>query len=284
MPNHRKIDTAEITAATKRLVQEANIELPEDIVDALKTALGAEESPQGRDALEMMLENVVVAAGDKVPLCQDTGMTVVFIELGQNVALTGIPLQSAVNEGVRQGCEEGFLRTSVAAEPLHERTNTGDNTPAVVHVEPVSGDAIKVTVFVKGGGSESAGAARVMKPADGLEAVKRFVLEQVELFGPNACPPVIVGIGAGGTMDKAALLAKKALLVPLGEPNPDARLREMEKNILAEINSMGFGPAGTGGRVSCLGVRVLTHPSHIAALPVAVDISCYALRRKSVTL
>jgi fumarate hydratase subunit alpha len=284
MPNLRNVDTGEITAAVKRLVQEANIELPADILTALKSALGAEESPLGRDALEMMLENAVVSAGDKVPLCQDTGMTVVFIELGQDVALTGGLLQDAVNEGVRQGCAEGYLRTSVAAEPLFERTNTGDNTPAVIHFELVTGDKIKITVFVKGGGSESAGAARAVKPADGLEAVKAFVLEQVAMFGPNACPPVVVGIGVGGTLDKAALLAKKALLEPVDTANPDPRLAQVEEELMADINAMGFGPAGTGGRVSCLGVHILTHPSHIAALPVAVDISCYALRRKSVVL
>jgi fumarate hydratase subunit alpha len=284
MPNARELNTADITSAVSRLVREANFELPNDIVEALRTALGAEESPLGRDALETMLENAMIAAGDKVPLCQDTGLTVVFIELGQNVILTGEPLEEAVNEGVRTGCDEGYLRKSVAAEPLYERNNTGDNTPAVIHLEITPGDKVKITVFVKGGGSETAGAAKVIRPALGLAAVKDFVLEQAELFGPNACPPIIVGIGAGGTLDKAAYLAKKALLKPLDEVNPDPRLSALEEELKNAINEMGFGPSGTGGQVSCLGVRILTHPSHIATLPVAVDISCYALRRKSVTL
>jgi fumarate hydratase subunit alpha len=284
MSKARELDTSEIASAVSRLVREANFELPKDIVEALRTALGAEESPLGRDALETMLENAMFAAGDKIPLCQDTGLTVVFIELGQGVALSGAPLEEAVNSGVRKGCDEGYLRKSIAAEPLHERTNTGDNTPAVVHLETAPGDKVKITVFVKGGGSETAGAAKVIRPALGLEAVKEFVLEQVELFGPNACPPVIVGIGAGGTLDKAAYLAKKALLKPLDEANPDKRLAALEEELTFKINELGFGPAGTGGRVSCLGVRILTHPSHIATLPVAVDISCYALRRKTVVL
>ncbi|MFA5867902.1 MAG: fumarate hydratase [Actinomycetota bacterium] len=284
MPKARELDTSEIASAVSHLVQEANFELPDDIVKALKKALDVEESPLGRDALETMLENAMIAAGDTVPLCQDTGVTVVFIELGQGVLLTGEPLEAAVNAGVRSGCEEGFLRKSVVAEPLHERINTGDNTPAVIHLESAPGDKVKITVFVKGGGSETAGAAKVIRPAEGLAAVKEFILEQAELFGPNACPPVIVGVGVGGTLDKAAELAKKALLKPLDEVNPDERLAALEEELKLEINKMGFGPAGTGGRVSCLGVRILTHPSHIATIPVAVDISCYALRRKSVTL
>ncbi len=284
MPNARELDTSVITSTVNRLVREANFELPEDIVKALREALDVEESPLGRDALETMLENALIAAGDTIPLCQDTGVTVVYIELGQNVLLTGGPLEEAVNAGVRAGCEEGYLRKSVAAEPLHERLNTGDNTPAVIHLETAPGDKVKITVFVKGGGSETAGAAKVIRPAEGLEAVKEFVLEQAETFGPNACPPIIVGVGVGGTLDKAAELAKKALLKPLDEVNPDKRLAALEEELKLKINELGFGPSGTGGRVSCLKVRILTHPSHIATIPVAVDISCYALRRKSVTL
>ncbi len=284
MPKARELDTSEIASAVRRLVKEANFELPDDIVKALNEALNVEESPLGRDALETMLQNAMIAAGETVPLCQDTGVTVVFIELGQGVLLTGESLEDAVNSGVRTGCSEGYLRKSVAAEPLHERINTGDNTPAVIHLESVPGDKVKITVFVKGGGSETAGAAKVIRPAEGLDAVKEFILEQAETYGPNACPPIIVGVGVGGTLDKAADLAKKALLKPLDEPNPDKRLGDLERELKDEINRMGFGPAGTGGRVSCLGVRVLTHPSHIATIPVAVDISCYALRRKSVIL
>lgn len=284
MATGREVDTTRISEAVNRLVQEANIELPEDIIVALKNALGAEESAQGRDALEMMLENALISAGDKTPLCQDTGVTVVFIELGQEVRLTGPPLEEAVNAGVRSGCMEGYLRTSIAADPLYERVNTGDNTPAVINTEIKAGDKIKITVFVKGGGSETAGAAKVIRPAEGLAGVKKFVLATVETDGPNACPPVIVGIGIGGTLDKAAYLAKKSLLLSVDQPNPDPRLQALEQELKEEVNRMGFGPSGLGGRVSCLAVRILTHPSHIATLPVAVDISCYALRRKSMTL
>lgn len=280
----REVDTALISKEVNRLVQDANFSLPGDVYAAVKSAVEREESPRGREILKMMLENNQIALEESVPLCQDTGLAVVFVDIGQDVCLRGPLLEDAINEGVRTGYEQGFLRKSVAANPAYERTNTGDNTPAVIHSEIVRGDKVKITVFIKGGGSESVGAAAVIKPSEGVEGVKRFVLETVRAAGPNPCPPIIVGVGIGGTLDAAGLLAKKALLVPLDKENPDNRLGGLEKELEDEINKSGIGPAGMGGRVTCLGVRILDRPSHIATMPVAVDISCYCLRRKSVTL
>jgi fumarate hydratase subunit alpha len=284
MPNKRELDTSEITRAVSRLAQEANFRLPDDVYAAIEKAADREESPRSREILRMMLDNNRIASNENIPLCQDTGMAVVFIEIGQDVSLTGAAFEDAVNEGVRTGYEEGYLRKSVAAEPAHGRVNTGDNTPAVLHSEIVPGDRVKITVFIKGGGSESVGAAAVIKPSDGLNGLKNFVLDAVRAAGPKPCPPMIVGIGIGGTLDAAGLMAKKALLIPLDTVNPNENLRLLEKELETEINQFGVGPAGLGGRITCLGVRIIDRPSHIATMPVAVDISCYCLRRKTVIL
>jgi fumarate hydratase subunit alpha len=284
VPAPRNVDTAEIAAAVRRLVVEANLRLPDDIIAALKTALAREESPRGRNALSLMLENADIAPTDLTPLCQDTGIAVVFLEIGQDVCLSGAPLAAAVDEGVRGGYADGFLRNSVAADPLFERRNTGDNTPAVLHTEIVPGESVLVTVFIKGGGSESVGAAKVVPPASGLAGFKQFVLDTVKAAGPNPCPPIIVGVGVGGTLDQAAALAKKSLLTPLDQPHPEPRLADLERELTEAINGFGFGPAGQGGKITCLGVRIASAPSHIATLPVAVDISCYCLRRASATI
>lgn len=284
MPKPRDLNTSEISLAVSRLVQDANFSLPDDVFTAVERAADSEESPRGREILQMMLENNRIASSEKIPLCQDTGMAVVFAEIGQDVSLKGVLFEDAVNEGVRNGYAAGFLRKSVAADPAYTRVNTGDNTPAVIHSEIVPGDRVKITVFIKGGGSESVGAAVVIKPSDGLAGLKRFVLETVRAAGPNPCPPIIVGIGIGGTIDAAGLMAKKALLIPLDIVNPNENLRLLEQELETEINKSGVGPGGLGGRITCLGVRIIDRPSHIATMPVAVDISCYCLRRASTTL
>jgi fumarate hydratase subunit alpha len=277
----RELDTSVIAEAVSRLVQEANFRLPDDVYEAIEKAAEREESPQGREILRTMLENNRIASHEKIPLCQDTGMAVIFAEIGQDVSLTGDLFEDAVNEGVRIGYAKGYLRKSVAADPVYGRKNTEDNTPAVIHSEIVPGDKVRITVFIKGGGSESVGAAAVIKPSDGPDGLKRFVLDTVKAAGPNPCPPIIVGIGIGGTLDAAGLMAKKALLRPLDTFNENDNLRLLEKELEDEINKSGVGPAGLGGRVTCLGVRIIDRPSHIATMPVAVDISCYCLRRKT---
>lgn len=284
MPEGRKLETSLIADVVRRLVQEANFSLPEDIKIALRDSLTAEESSLGRGALEMMLENADIAAADSLPICQDTGVAIVFIELGQDVRLTGAVLEDAVNDGVRAGYAEGYLRKSLASSPHALRKNTGDNTPACLHIDIVPGSAVKITVLIKGGGSESVGAAKVLRPAQGLQGIKDFVLDAVVAAGPNPCPPIVVGIGIGGCLDSAAESAKKAFLRPIQEANADPVLDGLERELKVEINRLGYGPAGTGGRITCLAVRALAKPSHIATLPVAVDISCYALRRKSETI
>ncbi len=284
MAKTRELATSLISEAVSRLVQEANFALPDDVIDALTRALEREESPRGREVLQMMLDNNGVAANDSIPLCQDTGLAVVFVEIGQALILSGQDLNDAIDAGVRTGYRTGYLRKSVAADPTGDRVNTGDNTPAVIHTEVVPGDKLKITVFIKGGGSESVGAAKVLQPAAGVSGIKQFVLDAVRAAGPNPCPPLVIGVGIGGTLDAAGLLAKRALLQPLNVTNPNAKLDRLEQQLKSEINESGVGPAGWGGRVTCLGVRVLERPSHIATLPIAVDISCYCLRRKSVTI
>ncbi len=284
MAKTRELDTSLVSQAVSKLVQEANFALPDDVVEALEIALKREESSRGREVLQMMLDNNGIAADESTPLCQDTGLAVVFVEIGQAVILTGQNLNDAINQGVKAGYSAGYLRNSVAADPTGHRVNTGDNTPAVLHTEIVSGDRLKITVFIKGGGSESVGAATVLQPAAGVAGIKQFVMEAVRAAGPNPCPPLIIGVGIGGTLDAAGLLAKKALLRPLNVANSNKKLDALEEELESAINGTGVGPAGWGGRITCLGVRILERPSHIATLPVAVDISCYCLRRASETL
>ncbi|MEW6772149.1 MAG: fumarate hydratase [Bacillota bacterium] len=278
----RTVQAEEIAAAVARLCREANVALGGDILGALEEALKREESPQGKGVLEKLLANAALAREENIPLCQDTGVAVVFLEVGQEVHIVG-DLEAAVNEGVRRGYTEGYLRKSVVRHPF-DRVNTGDNTPAVIHVRIVPGDKLKITVAPKGAGSENTSGLRMLKPADGVEGVKRFVLEVVENAGPNACPPLVVGVGIGGTMDKAALLSKEALLRPLGERSSDPVAAALEEELLAEINRSGIGPLGLGGRVTALAVHVAVYPCHIASLPVAVNLNCHAARHRSAVL
>ncbi|RPF42575.1 fumarate hydratase subunit alpha [Thermodesulfitimonas autotrophica] len=278
----RTIAAGEITAVVARLCREANVTLGEDVLQVLEAAREREESPRGRDVLDKLLANARLAQEEGMPLCQDTGVAVVFLEVGQDLHIAG-DLEAAVHEGVRQGYSEGYLRKSVVRHPL-DRVNTGDNTPAVIHYRIVPGDRLKITVAPKGAGSENMSALRMLKPADGVEGVKRFVLDVVEKAGPNACPPLVVGVGIGGTMEKAALLAKEALLRPLGSHSDDPLVAALEAELLEAINRSGIGPLGLGGRVTALAVHVEVYPCHIASLPVAVNLNCHAARHRSAVL
>ncbi len=279
----REVHVERITEAVRRLSVEANTRLGDDVVAAFERFREGEQSPTGRDVLAQLLENARIARDEGLPLCQDTGFAVVFVDLGQDVRLVGGDLYEAVNEGVRQGYREGYLRKSIVADPLR-RKNTGDNTPAVVHVRLVPGDRVRITFAPKGGGSENMSGIAMLKPADGAEGVKRFVVDRVRQAGPNPCPPTIVGVGIGGTFEIAALLAKRALLRPVGDRNPDPFYADLEEELLAEVNRLGIGPAGLGGTTTSLDVHIEVHPCHIASLPVAVNIQCHSARHKEVEL
>jgi len=279
----RELDVSEIINAVEKLCIDANYYLNSDIVKALQKNIETEESETGRAILDELINNAQIAAEKGMPVCQDTGMTVVFVELGQDLHIVGGYLTEAINEGVRRGYKKGYLRKSVVGSPF-ERVNTGDNTPAIVHYDIVPGDKLKIVVAPKGFGSENMSALKMLKPSDGIEGVKKFVVEVVDSAGPNPCPPVIVGVGVGGTMEKAALLAKRALLRPVGENNPDPFIRELEKELFKEINKLGIGPSGLGGRTTALAVNIETWATHIAGLPVAVNISCHATRHAEVIL
>jgi fumarate hydratase subunit alpha len=277
------ISCQEIAAKVAELAQQANYCLAEEVRAALEGALRSEVSPLGREVLEQVLTNAQIAARGEVPLCQDTGVAVVFLEIGQEVEIRGGYLYDAVNEGIRRGYEAGYLRRSVVEHPLRRR-NTGDNTPAVIHVQIVPGDRLRIAVAPKGAGSENMSALAMLSPAEGREGVKRFVVETVERAGPNPCPPLVVGVGLGGTFEKAALLAKTALLRPLGAASPDPEAAALERELLEEINALGIGPQGFGGRVTALAVHVEVFPCHIASLPVAVNLNCHAARHRSAVL
>lgn len=274
----REIGADAITSEVARLFIEANTLLGDDIVSTFKSCLKSEASPSGRDVFEQLLENARLARESGVPLCQDTGLAIVFLEIGQDLHVAGGDLREAVHEGVRRGCREGYLRASVVSPPVGKRVNTGDNTPAIIHETTVPGDRLRITVAPKGGGSENMSALRMLRPADGRDGVRHFVLETVAKAGPNPCPPVVVGVGIGGTFELCALLAKKALLRRLGEPHPDHDFANLEGELLEAINRLGTGPAGLGGNVTALAVHVETHPCHIASLPVAVNINCHSHR------
>lgn len=276
----RQIDCKTITEAISNLFIDACLHLPEDVLEALRRSKEQEESPVARDVLDKMLENVRIAASEKIPLCQDTGTAVVFLDIGQDVHITGGNLEECVNEGVRQAYEKGFLRKSMVRQPFSARVNTKDNTPAVIHTEIVPGDRIRIVVMPKGGGSENCSRLTVLPPAKGREGIVDFVVNLVEESGSNPCPPIIVGIGIGGTTDKAMAIAKKALLRKVGEPNPDPEVAELEKEILRRINNLGIGAMGYGGRITALAVHAEVFPAHIASLPVAVNIQCWCARRK----
>ncbi len=273
----RTIDVTQITDTIKELCIEANHFLSEDMKEALKNAKENEESALGRQILEQLQENLCIASEDMIPICQDTGMAVIFMEIGQDVHFTGGKLEDAINEGVRRGYVEGFLRKSVVADPLI-RENTKDNTPAIIHYKMTEGEQVKITVAPKGFGSENMSRVFMLKPADGIEGVKEAILTAVKDAGPNACPPMVVGVGIGGTFEKCALLAKKALTRPVNEHSSIPYVKEMEEELLQKINNSGIGPGGLGGRTTAFAVNINTYPTHIAGLPVAVNICCHVNR------
>lgn len=273
----REIESKIITDTIAEMCIEANHYLTPDMEKALDDAVSNEISPLGKQVLCQLKENLSIAGSDTIPICQDTGMAVVFAEIGQDVHITGGTLTDAINEGVHKGYTEGFLRKSVVGDPL-ERVNTGDNTPAVIHYDIVPGDGLKLTLAPKGFGSENMSRIFMLKPAEGIEGVKNAVLTAVNDAGPNACPPMVVGVGIGGTFEKAAILSKKALLRPAGEHSDIPYVRELEEELLERINKTGIGPGGLGGRVTAMAVNVLTYPTHIAGLPVAINICCHVNR------
>lgn len=273
----RTIHVNEITRNVKEMCIEANHYLTDDMKAALDQAAQKEKAPLGKQILNQLQENLEIAAKDMIPICQDTGMAVVFVELGQEVVLEGGLLTDAINEGVRQGYTEGFLRKSVVKDPLI-RENTKDNTPAVIHYNIVAGDKIKITIAPKGFGSENMSRVFMLKPADGIEGVKNAILTAVKDAGPNACPPMVVGVGIGGTFEKCALMAKQALTRPVNQHSEIPYVKEMEEELLAKINQAGIGPGGLGGSTTALAVNIITYPTHIAGLPVAVNICCHVNR------
>ena len=278
----REIDVKLITEKVRDLCIQANTDLGEDVLRAFDRAIKQEESPVAIDILKELKENARIAKEEKVPICQDTGFAVVFVDLGQDVHLVGGNLKEAIAEGVRQGYRDGYLRKSVC-HPF-TRANTGDNTPAIIHTEVVQGDQIKITVAPKGAGSENMSRVVMLTPSEGIEGIKRYVVQRVKESGSNPCPPTIVGVGIGGTMEQAALLAKKSLLRPLGSSNPVPELDRLESEILTEINSLGIGPQGLGGRTTSLAVQILMMPCHIASLPLAVNIQCHVQRHKEAVI
>ena len=279
----REVEAGTIAAAVRDLCIQANTELPESHLSALRRALDEEESPLGREVIGRLLQNAEVAKERCIAFCQDTGYAVFFVEMGSGVRIRGGELGDAINEGVRRGYDEGYLRKSIVRSPI-DRTNTGDNTPAIVYHEPVAGEGLKLTMLVKGAGCDNMSALKMLTPAEGVEAMKDFVVETIEKAGPNASPPLTVGVGIGGPFEKAALLAKKALTRPSGEPNPDPGLAELERELLDRINATGIGPAGYGGTQTALAVHVESFATHIAAFPVAVNLDCHSHRTASAEL
>ena len=279
----RELDVTLIRDTVAKLCIEANTRLPADVQAAIVEFQQREDWGIARGVLDQIVENFHIAAGENVPICQDTGMACIFLEVGQDVHLVGGDLYDAVNEGVRRGYAEGYLRKSVVADPIR-RGNTGDNTPAMIHTDIVPGDRVTITVGPKGFGSENMSAIKMLKPSDGLEGVKKFVLDTVEAAGPNPCPPMVVGVGIGGTFEKAAYLAKKALMRPLDVRNPDPYYAQLEGELLAKINALGIGPQGFGGLTTALGLNIEVLPTHIAGLPCAVNIGCHATRHKTEVL
>ena len=277
----RQIDAAEITAAVKKLFMDCNYFIGKDIMSSLEKALDIEDSPVAKSVLSQIIENDKIAAAEEIPLCQDTGMAVLFVEYGDKVAVSNGSFEDAVQQGVREAYDEGYLRKSVVSDPVFDRVNTRDNTPAIIHTKIVSSDKIRITAGGKGFGSENMSAIKMLPPAYGVEGVKQFILDTVRAAGPNPCPPIVVGVGIGGTFERAAQLAKKATFRAIDTRNSDPRYAEMEKELLEKINEMGFGPAGLGGKTTALGVNIETSPTHIAGMPVAVNICCHAARHAS---
>jgi fumarate hydratase subunit alpha len=279
----REIEASRITEEVARLCMEANFELEDDVQQALEKAHEAEESPAGKEVLRQIIENSGIARGEKIPMCQDTGLAVIFVEIGQDAHVTGGGFEDAINEGVRKGYTDGYLRKSVLADPV-KGGNTGDNTPAVIHTTIVPGDKLKLWVVPKGGGSENMSRIAMMKPADGIEGIKKFVVENVKNASGNPCPPIIVGVGIGGTFERCAQLAKKALLREIGSTHPDELYAGLEKELLSMINDLGVGPMGLGGRTTALAVHIEVAPRHIASFPVSMNLNCHAARHKYIEL
>ena len=280
----REIQASDVTNTIARLFEHSCYYLPPDVIVALKQAREKEKSPVCRDVLDRILENVEIAGKEQIPLCQDTGVAVVMLELGQEVHISGGDLYTAVNEGVRQGYDKGYLRKSIVSQPCFARANTEDNTPAMIHIDIVPGDRLKISVLPKGGGSENCSRLTVLTPAEGRQGVLDFVVNLVDEVGCNACPPVIIGVGVGGTTDKTMFIAKKALLRKVGEPSPDPEVADLEREILGRVNNLGIGAMGYGGTVTALAVHVETFPCHIASLPVAVNMQCWCARRAEAVL
>ena len=280
----RQIDVKEIIPVIRKLCIDANYYIGEDVIKKIKEFYEKEESETGKEVLSILLENYELSAKEKMPICQDTGVAVVFIELGQDVHLVGRDCVEAINEGVRQGYKDGYLRKSMVDDPIIERKNTKDNTPALIYTDIVPGDKLKITVAPKGGGSENMSEVKMMKAADGIEGVVDFVVDRISRSGGNPCPPIVVGIGLGGNFEQSALLSKKSLLRSLDEKNPDPKWAKVEEEILEKVNNLGIGPQGLGGRTTALGVFILSKPCHIASMPVAVNVQCHAARHKSAVI
>jgi len=279
----REIHTSAIVDAVKKLCMDANYALEPDMLRAFDRALSTERSAAGRQVLQILKDNAQLAVSKQIPYCQDTGFVVCFVELGQDVHVTGGLLVDAINEGVRQGYKEGYLRASIVRSPF-DRVNTGDNTPAVIHMDLVAGPALKIQIMAKGGGCENRSKYKMLTPAEGTEGVKAWILECIKTAGPDACPPLIAGVGVGGTFEQAARLSKKALFRELGTPNPDPAVDALEREVLDRANRLGIGPQGYGGDTTALGIHILTYPCHITSLPVAVTIECHAHRHKEAVL
>jgi fumarate hydratase subunit alpha len=280
----RDIDAKKVTKTVARLFLEANYHLTDDVLDALKRAQNVEESPAGKEVLTQITKNADIAAEGQIPLCQDCGVAVVFLEVGQEVHIVGGDLTAAVNEGVRQAYEKGYLRKSMVKQPFSGRMNTRDNTPAIIHTEIVPGDQLKITVVPKGGGAENMSRLVMLTPSAGRQGIIDNVLKAVDEAGSNPCPPLIVGVGIGGTAEKTLLLAKRALLRKVGEHNADPEAAELEKELLQKVNKLGIGPMGYGGRTTALAVNVEVFPSHIASMPLAINLNCHSSRHKEAVL
>ena len=280
----RDIKASAVTETVSSLFQKTNFELGDDVLAALARARQDEESPPGRDVLDRILENADIAARERIPLCQDCGIAVVFLEIGQEVHIAGGELYAAVNEGVRQAYKEGYLRKSVVSSPFSDRKNTGDNTPAIIYTEVVPGDRLKIMIMPKGAGSENMTRLAMMPPARGRQGIVEFVVNAVEEAWSNPCPPVIIGVGIGGTAEKSLMLAKRALLRKVGELSPDTEVADLESELLQKVNSLGIGPAGYGGKITALAVHVETFPSHMASMPVAVNLQCHSARHQEAVL
>lgn len=280
----KEIEASAITRAIAKLCQDANFNLGEDVLAALKKAHQTEQSPLGRETLSQIIENARIAREEKLPLCQDCGTAVVFLEIGQDIHISGGDLNNAVEEGVRRGYEQGYLRKAMVKQPFSERVNTKDNTPAVIHSEIVPGDRLKISVMTKGAGAENMSRLGMLLPNDGQQGIIELVAKTVEEAGGNPCPPLIIGLGIGGTGEKAMLMAKKSLLRRVGEPNPDPEIARLEQEVLTRVNALGVGPMGYGGTVTALAVHALVMPAHIGSLPVAVNLQCHSARHKEVML